>query len=100
MKTIAAIAAVLLLAGSVSASPDGKALYQKKCGACHGSDGVAKKSGAGSKNFKDPEFKKTATAASIEKVVHHGIGKMKPVKLSAADASAVAAYILSLPAAK
>ena len=100
MKSIAAMAALLLIAAPAFAAPDGKALYQKKCGVCHGNDGVAKKTAAGSKNFNDPEYKKTATAESLVKVAHEGKGKMKPVTLSPDDASAIAAYILSLPAAK
>jgi mono/diheme cytochrome c family protein len=98
MKMIPVLLAAMALAAPVAAAPDGKALYEKKCGLCHGNDGVAKKTAAGSKNFNDPEYKKTATAESILKATHEGVGKMKPVKLSDEDAKAIADYILSLPA--
>ena len=97
MKLIPVVIAVLMAAAPAAAA-DGKALYEKKCGMCHGNDGVAKKMAAPSKNFNDPEFKKTATAESILKATHEGVGKMKPVKLSDEDAKAIADYILALPA--
>ena len=80
------------------AAEDGKALYGSKCAMCHGTDGVAKKMGAGSKNFNDPEYKKTATAESILKATHEGVGKMKPVKVTDEEAKAIADYVLALPA--
>jgi mono/diheme cytochrome c family protein len=100
MKSIGAIGTVLLLVTPAFASPDAKALYQKKCGICHGNDGVAKKTAAGSKNFNDPDYKKTATVESIVKAAFEGAGTMKPVVLSPDDSKAIANYILSLPAAK
>ena len=98
MKLIPVLLAAMVVAAPVAAAPDGKALYEKKCGMCHGNDGVAKKTAANSKNFNDPEFKKTATAESILKATHEGVGKMKPVKLSDEDAKAIADYVLTLPA--
>jgi mono/diheme cytochrome c family protein len=98
MKTILTVAAVLLAVSAVAAAPDGKALYEKKCGLCHGNDGVAKKTAAGSKNFNDPEFKKSATLESVLKSTHEGVGKMKPVKLTDEEAKAIAEYLLALPA--
>jgi mono/diheme cytochrome c family protein len=82
------------------AAPDGKALYGSKCAGCHGQDGVPKKMGAGSKAFGDPEFKKTATADSILKDINEGKGKMKPVKVTPEEASAIAAHVLTIGAAK
>ena len=98
MKLIPVVLVAMAMAVPAVAAPDGKALYEKKCGICHGNDGVAKKTAAGSKNFNDPEYKKTATAESILKATHEGVGKMKPVKLSDEDAKAIADYVLSLPA--
>ena len=104
MKRIAvlAFAFVLVFVGSVAANaaPDGKALYSAKCASCHGADGVAKKMGAGSKAFGDPEFKKTATADSIVKDIKEGKGKMKPVKVTDEEAAAIAAHVLTIGAAK
>ena len=98
MKLIPVLLAAMVAAAPAVAAPDGKALYEKKCALCHGKDGVAKKTAAGSKNFNDPEYKKTATAESILKATHEGVGKMKPVKLSEEDAKAIADYVLALPA--
>lgn len=98
-----AVALALSLAPSLvsAAGSDGKALYNSKCAGCHGQDGVPKKMGAGSKAFGDPAFKKDATADSIVKDVHEGKGKMKPIKnVTPEDATAIAQYILTIPAAK
>jgi mono/diheme cytochrome c family protein len=92
---------VLTLAWPVvaNAAPDGKALYGSKCASCHESDGVPKKMGAGSKAFGDPEFKAATNADAIVKITLEGQGKMKPVKsVSQEDASAIAAYILTIGA--
>ena len=97
---VAAALVALIVAGSPAAADDGKALYDKKCAMCHGSDGVPKKMGAGSKAFGDPEFKKTATVESVVKDTHEGKGKMKPVKVTDDEAKAIAAYVLSLGEAK
>jgi mono/diheme cytochrome c family protein len=80
------------------AAEDGKALYDAKCAMCHGTDGVAKKMGAGSKNFNDPAWKKAATVESIVKDTKDGVGKMKGMgdKLSAEQMKAIAEYALSL----
>lgn len=94
---------VVALAWSVAAiaAPDGKALYASKCAACHGTDGVPKKLGAGSKAFCDPEFKAAATVDSIVAVTHEGKGKMKPVKtITDEEAKAIAAHILTIGPAK
>lgn len=86
---------------AVVAAPDGKALYASKCAMCHGSDGVPKKMGEGSKAFGDPEFKKSATVEGIVKDTSAGKGKMKPVKgITEDDAKAIAAYILTIGASK
>jgi mono/diheme cytochrome c family protein len=91
------VAAALVMAPAMAAD-DGKALFGSKCAMCHGANGVAGKMAAGSKNFTDPEFKKTTTADGIVKIVHDGKGKMKGLgdKLTAEQAKAVAEYVLSL----
>ena len=93
-----ALIALAFACGTAGAAEDGKALYNSKCAMCHGNNGVAGKMGAGSKNFNDPEYKKTATADAIVKIVHDGKGKMKGLgdKLTAEQAKAVADYVLTL----
>lgn len=82
----------------VFAAEDGKALYGSKCAMCHGTDGVAKKMGAGSKNFNDPAWAKTETGDGIVKIIHEGKGKMKGLgdKVNADQAKAIAEYVLTL----
>ena len=82
----------------VLAAEDGKALYDAKCAMCHGTDGVAKKMAAGSKNFNDPAFKKGATVDSVVKDTKDGKGKMKGMgdKLNADQMKAIAEYVLTL----
>jgi mono/diheme cytochrome c family protein len=79
-------------------APDGKALYESKCGMCHGKDGVAKSTAKGAMNFNDPKFQEANTVAAIEKVIADGKGKMKGLKdkLSPAEISAVAAHVKTL----
>jgi mono/diheme cytochrome c family protein len=93
-----ALLASLGLAVPVLAAEDGKALYDSKCAMCHGTDGVAKKMAAGSKNFNDPAWKKAATVDSIVKDTKDGVGKMKGMgdKLNAEQLKAIAEYTLTL----
>jgi mono/diheme cytochrome c family protein len=101
MKKTLSIALTIVLAlacfAPVMAASEGKALYVAKCAMCHGQDGVPKKMAAGSKSFGDPEFKKSATPASIVATIHDGKGKMKPIKnVTEAEAGLIATYILTL----
>jgi len=93
-----ALLASLGLAVPGLAAEDGKALYDSKCAMCHGTDGVAKKMAAGSKNFNDPAWKKAATVESIVKDTKDGVGKMKGMgeKLNAEQMKAIAEYTLTL----
>ena len=93
-----AVLASFGLALPVLAAEDGKALYDAKCAMCHGTDGVAKKMAAGSKNFNDPAWKSAATVDSIVKVTKDGVGKMKGLgdKLNAEHMKAIADYMLTL----
>ena len=94
------VLALACVAPAMAAS-EGKALYVAKCAMCHGSDGVPKKMGAGSKTFSDPEFKSSATPASIVANIREGKGKMKPVKnVDEAEAGLIATYILTMGAPK
>src|SRR5512140_1199263 len=93
-----AMRAAFGLAVPVMAAEDGKALYESKCGMCHGMDGVAKKMAEGSKNFNDAAWKKTATVDGITKVTKEGKGKMKGMgeKLNADQMKAISEYVLTL----
>jgi mono/diheme cytochrome c family protein len=93
-----AVAAVLGLAVPGRAADDGKALYQSKCAMCHGMDGVARTMAAGARNFNDPAFKKAETVDTVAKIIHDGKGKMPGLgdKLTADQARAIAAYVLTL----
>ena len=93
-----ALVAVFGMAVPALAEEDGKKLYDSKCAMCHGTDGVAKKMGAGSKNFNDPEWKKAATVEIIVKQTAEGVGKMKGMadKLTPEQMTAIANYTLTL----
>ena len=94
------VLAVLGLGCAVWAAdaPDGKALYESKCGVCHGKDGVAKSTAKGAANLNDPKFQEANSKDAIVKVIADGKGKMKPLKdkLSAAEIEAVAAHVKTL----
>ena len=93
-----ALAAAIGFAVPALAEEEAKTLYDSKCAMCHGTDGVAKKMGAGSKNFNDPEWKKTATVEGIVKDTSDGKGKMKGMagKLSPDQMTAIANYVLTM----
>jgi mono/diheme cytochrome c family protein len=94
-----ALAAAVLLAGSMSFAEDGAAIYKAKCAMCHGptgtpSAGMVKMLGI--KAVSDPAIK-ALTVAQVEATVKNGHGKMKPVAgLTDAQVSAVAAYFKTL----
>ena len=93
-----ALLATFGLAVPVLAAEDGKALYDAKCATCHGMDGVAKKMAAGSKNFNDPAWRKTATIDGIVKDTKDGKNKMKGMgeKLNAEQMKVIAEYVLTM----
>ena len=101
-RIVIALAAVLVvgLALPAAAAPDGKALFGSKCAMCHGQDGTPKKMAEGSKAFTSADFKKEMNADAIAKVIAEGKGKMKPVKLSAEEAKAVADFVVAMPEKK
>lgn len=96
----ALVIGVLGLGSSAFAAdaPDGKALYESKCGICHGKDGVAKSTAKGAANLNDPKFQEANTAAAIEKIIADGKGKMKGLKdkLTPEQITAVAAHVKTL----
>ena len=79
-------------------APDGKALFESKCGLCHGKDGVAKATAKGAANLNDPKFQETNTAKVIEAVITDGKGKMKGLKdkLTPEQIAAIAAHVKTL----
>jgi mono/diheme cytochrome c family protein len=95
MKRIAATIAVLLavcLAAPAHAD-DAKALYSKKCGACHGPDGKGKTAMGQKLGAQDLTASKMSEA-DMEKTIENGKGKMPAVKtLTTDEAKAVAKYI-------
>jgi len=77
----------------------GKALYSKKCAACHGADGVAKPAGKGSANFNDPAWQTKATDDAISDVITNGKNKMpKTAKLTAEQVHSLVVYVRTLSA--
>ena len=73
----------------------GKAVYNAKCKACHGTDGQGNPAMA--KMMKVEMKPLSETSADVKKVVTEGTGKMKPVGgLAGADLDNVVAYVQSL----
>ena len=94
-----ALAAFVLLAGSMCFAEDGAAIYKAKCAMCHGptgtpSAGMAKMMGI--KPVSDPSMS-ALTVAEISAAVKNGKGKMKPIAgLTDPQVAAVAAYFKTL----
>jgi mono/diheme cytochrome c family protein len=96
MSVLVLFAVVVALAAPVLAEgPDGKALFDARCAACHGKDGVAKSMAKGSANFNDQAWQKAHNADAIAKIVTEGRNKMPKFaeKLQPAEIKAVADYI-------
>ncbi len=94
-----ALALVVLATGVVLAEgPDGKTLYDNKCAACHGKDGVAKSMAKGSANFNDPAWQKATPVEAVVKIVTDGRNKMPRYaeKLKPEEIRAIADYVKSL----
>ncbi|HTS49374.1 MAG TPA: cytochrome c [Bryobacteraceae bacterium] len=73
----------------------GKAVYNAKCKACHGTDGQGNPAMA--KMMKVEMKPLSETSADVKQVVTEGTGKMKPVGgLAGADLDNVVAYVHSL----
>jgi cytochrome c len=91
----------LALAGSALAdTAAGKALYMSKCKLCHGADGagvpaIAKTLNVTLKPLGSKEVQ-AKSDADLKKDTTAGTGKMKPVKLTDAEASDVVAFLRTL----
>ena len=86
--------------GLAQAADDGKTIYTKKCASCHGEKGEGKEAifkalKADVKALSAPEVQKK-TDEQLAKETLEGVGKMKPVKLSADETKAVVAYLRTL----
>jgi mono/diheme cytochrome c family protein len=91
MKRIFLTLAAVLFA--TSAYADGAAVYAAKCKACHGAAGEGAKM-AGPVKGKAADAVKKAITAGVPAA--GGKKEMKPVKIDAADADAVAAFVAGL----
>lgn len=101
MRYLAVFSILMVLVAvtpALAGDEEAKALYEKKCGMCHGKDGVAKKMGAGSADLNDPEWQAATSLDAIIKVTAEGKGKMPKYtgKLSDDQIKMVAEYILTL----
>ena len=82
----------------------GKAVFEKSCRTCHGADGqgnpaIAKAMNVTIKPLNSGEVQGKSDR-EISKTVLEGNGKMKPVKITEAQAADVTAYLRTLPKAK
>ena len=94
------LALTLALTAPLAGQPAGKAVYDKACKTCHGAEGqgnpgLAKSLKATIRHLGSKEVQ-AKSDEQIKKEVAEGVGKMKPVKLSDADAKAVVAFVRTL----
>ena len=102
ISTVVAVSAAFSLAGLGTAFADGKALYDQNCKKCHGAD---LKGNAMITKMMKPEKAETMdlTGASVKgmdeaaiaKAITNGSRKMKPVKVTPADATEIAKFVKS-----
>jgi len=91
------VCAVFLALGAVQAfggATEGKAVYDAKCKMCHKADG----SGMAAMKMQplgSPEVQ-AKSDAELKKDIATGVGKMRPVTLTGAQAADVVAYIRTL----
>lgn len=97
------ISVSICLAASVPLLADaaaGKAVYEKSCKRCHGADGtpvaaIAKMLKVEMRHLGSAEVQ-AKTDAVLKKETVEGVGKMKPVTITDAEAVSVVAYIRTL----
>lgn len=82
------VTGLFLLAFASVALADGAATFKARCAVCHGPEGVGGKI--------HPASIRGTSEATVLEMVKNGRGKMKPVKLSDADAAEVAKYVAGL----
>src|SRR5580698_2085666 len=99
--TVLTLAGVLATAGLAADAGAGKAVYDKSCKTCHGTDGtanpaIAKMMKVDMKNLGSADVQ-AMSDADIKTVVTDGKGKMKPVKtVSGGSLDDVVAYVRTL----
>lgn len=82
------VTGLFLLAFASAALADGAATFKARCAVCHGPDGTGGKI--------HPASIRGTAEATVLQMIKVGRGKMKPVKLSDADAAEVARYVAGL----
>ncbi|MGA3023929.1 MAG: cytochrome c [Bryobacteraceae bacterium] len=96
----ASILALALAGSALADAAAGKALYMTKCKACHGADGAGSPQIAKMLNVTMRPLASAAVQAKsdadLKKDSTAGTGKMKPVKLTDAEASDVVAFVRAL----
>jgi mono/diheme cytochrome c family protein len=100
MFLTASILALALAGSALADAAAGKALYLAKCKGCHAVDGsgnptIAKMLSVTLKPLGSKEVQAKSDAA-LKKDTTAGVGKMKPVKLTDAEASDVVAFLRTL----
>lgn len=100
MRSLLVMAAVTVLAGTMSFAQAGQATYKAKCQSCHGATGVPSPGMAkamGIKPFSDPEVKKLSVPEMVA-ATENGKGKMPAFKgkLSDAEIKGVVEYLRTL----
>ena len=98
--TIAGLMFWVATTPAIAADADGKALYEKSCAGCHGSDGkgnekMAKLLGEKGLNIVGDETKKKSDEQLL-KVVAEGAGKMPASKLTKEEQKRALGYARSL----
>jgi mono/diheme cytochrome c family protein len=83
-------------------APDGKALYEKDCRACHGPRGTPPRAMARQMSVPvlDSAYLAQRTDEQLIRVMKEGGKNMKPTKLSAAEMALVGAYLRQLVSSK
>jgi len=100
-----AVLLILAIAGMALAAPagnanNGKTLFASKCASCHGPEGEGKDAIA--KMFKvqmkplGSKEVQSLTDAVLKKDIVEGNGKMKPVKVTDAEAADIIAFVRTL----
>ncbi len=91
-------ASVLVTGAQAADAVAGKALYLTKCKTCHGAEGTpppAMVKTLGVKPLNDPATQ-AKTDAALKDAILKGIGKMKPVAVSPAEADDMVAVVRSM----
>ncbi len=103
-KFVAGLTAMVVGAAISAVAADGKALYDKECGKCHGADGkgqtvMGKKMKA--KDYTDAKVQDAVTDEAMAKAIKDGVkvdGKevMKPTKLTDDEVKAIVKHMRGL----